>query len=79
MMEKKFKAAFGTAAEGNLRKHQQYLPPVVEALAFTLEKGFAVSSPTLYSVGSDASSADYAGEKMEDENWGLMKDNQISF
>ena len=79
MMEKKFKAAVGTAAEGNLRKHQQYLPPVVEALAFTLEKGFAVSSPTLYSVGSDANSEDYAGEKMEDENWGLMKDNQISF
>lgn len=79
MMEKKVKAAVGTAAEGNLREHQQYLPPVVEALAFTLEKGFAVSSPTLYSVGSDASSEDYAGEQMQGENWGLEKDNQISF
>ncbi|MBQ5532171.1 MAG: hypothetical protein IIU04_01350 [Bacteroidales bacterium] len=78
MMEKKFKAAFGTAAEGNLRKHQQYLPPVVEALAFTLEKGFAVSSPTLHSVG-DPSAADYAGEKMDEINWSLTDDNQISF
>ena len=77
-MEKKVKAV-GTAAEGNLRKHQQYLPPVVEALAFTLEKGFAVSSPTLYSVGSDPNSEDYAGEQMQGENWGLEKDNQISF
>ena len=78
MMEKKFKAAFGTAAEGNLRKHQQYLPPVVEALAFTLEKGFAVSSPTLHSVG-DPSAEDYAGEKMDEINWSLTDDNQISF
>ena len=77
-MEKKVKAV-GTAAEGNLRKHQQYLPPVVEALAFTLEKGFAVSSPTLYSVGSDANSEDYAGEKMDETNWSLTNDNQISF
>ena len=77
-MEKKVKAV-GTAAEGNLRKHQQYLPPVVEALAFTLEKGFAVSSPTLYSVGSDANSEDYAGEKMDELNWSLTNDNQISF
>ena len=79
MMEKKVKAVVGPAVEGNLRKHQQYLPPVVEVLPFALEKGFAVSSPTLYSVGSDLDSKDYAGEKMEDENWGLMKDNQISF
>lgn len=77
-MEKKVKAAFGTAVEGNLRKHQQYLPPVVAALAFTLEKGFAVSSPTLYSVG-DPSAEDYAGEQMQGEDWGLVKDNQISF
>lgn len=79
MMEKKVKAAVGTAAEGNLRKHQQYLPPVVEVLAFTLEKGFAVSSTTLYSVGSDANSEDYAGEKMDETNWSLTNDNQISF
>ena len=79
MMEKKVKTAVGTAVEGNLRKHQQYLPPVVEVLPFALEKGFAVSSLNLHSVGSDPTSKDYAGEKMEDENWGLMKDNQISF
>ena len=78
-MEKKVKAAVGTAAEGNLREHQQYLPPVVEALAFTLEKGFAVSSPTLYSLGSEGTSEDYAGEKMDELNWSLTDDNQISF
>ena len=77
-MEKKVKAV-GTAAEGNLRKHQQYLPPVVEVLPFALEKGFAVSSPTLHSVGSEQASEDYAGEQMQGEDWGLVKDNQISF
>ena len=78
-MEKKFKAAFGTAVEGNLRKHQQYLPPVVEVLPFALEKGFAVSSLNLHSVGSEQASEDYAGEQMEGGSWNLVKDNQISF
>ena len=79
-MEKKFKAAFGTAVEGNLRKHQQYLPPVVDVLPFALEKGFAVSNPNWRALGSDQNSEDYAGEKMESENWGLVDDNnRISF
>ena len=81
-MEKKLTAATERVAEGNLKKHQQYLPPVVEALAFTLEKGFAGSgpSPTLHSVGSDQNSEDYAGEMMDETNWGLTDDNnRISF
>lgn len=78
-MENKFKAAVGTAAEGNSRKHQQYLPPVVEALPFVMEKGFATSGVDLHSVGSETNSQHYAGEEMETFNWGLTDDSQVSF
>ena len=74
-MENKVKTAVGTVVEGKFRKQQLYFPPVVEALEFALEKGFAGSSPTLRSIGSETSSQNYAGEKMDTFDWGLTDDN----
>ena len=75
-MKKKVKAAVGTTVEGKFRKQQLYFPPFVEVLPFTLEKGFAGSrSPTLRSIGSETSSKNYAGEKMDTFDWGLTDDD----